>query len=122
MAYGVVIAGLPILPTSPLFLAAVGLHVVAGLTCVASGAVAMLSRKGRSRHSICGTIYFWSLVLVFLLSAGLALSRWAEDWQLFVMGWSPWPAPRSAEPPCAGAGLASSACTSPAWARPTSCC
>ena len=36
-----VIAGLPIPSTSPAFLAVVAFHVLAGLTCVAAGAVAM---------------------------------------------------------------------------------
>jgi uncharacterized membrane protein len=96
MAEGVtIIAGLPIPSTSPVFLAAVGLHVLAGLACVASGAVAMLSRKGRGRHSTFGTIYFWSLVVVFLSASGLAIVRWAEDYPLFILaalsmaaGWS----------------------------------
>jgi uncharacterized membrane protein len=87
MADGVtVIAGLPIPSTSPVFLAAVGLHGLAGLTCVASGAVAMLSRKGRDRHSTFGTIYVWGLVVVFLSSAGLAICRWSEDYPLFTLG------------------------------------
>ena len=86
MADGVtIIAGLPIPSTSPVFLAAVGLHVLAGLACVASGAVAMLSRKGRGRHSDFGTIYFWGLVVVFLSASGLAIVRWAEDYPLFIL-------------------------------------
>ena len=42
--------GLPSNPsTSPMFLAAVVLHVVVGLVCVATGAAAMLSRMGDSQ-------------------------------------------------------------------------
>jgi uncharacterized membrane protein len=81
-----VIAGLPIPSTSPIFLGAVGLHVLAGLTCVAAGAVAMLSRKGRGRHSTFGTIYFWGLAAVFASATGLAIVRWAEDYPLFILG------------------------------------
>lgn len=81
-----IIANLPIPSTSPVFLAAVGLHVLVGLTCVASGGFAMLSRKGRGGHSTFGAIYFWGLVAVFFSSAGLAASRWAEDWPLFLLG------------------------------------
>ena len=79
------IAGLPIPSTSPVFLAVVAFHVLAGLTCVASGAVAMLSRKGLGRHSNFGTIYFWGLVAVFASATGLALVRWAEDYPLFAL-------------------------------------
>ena len=81
-----IVAGLPIPSTSPVFLAAVGFHVVFGLTCVAAGALAMLSRKGRGRHSTFGTLYFWALVAVFFLSLGLAVVRWAEDYPLFILG------------------------------------
>ena len=81
-----IIAGIPIPSSSPVFLAAVGFHVLAGLTCVATGAVAMLSRKGRGRHSNFGTIYCWGLVAVFLSSAGLAITRWAADYPLFILG------------------------------------
>jgi uncharacterized membrane protein len=81
-----VVAGIPIPSASPVFLAVVGFHVLAGLTCVAAGAVAMLSRKGRGRHSNFGTVYFWGLAAVFALSAGLAIVRWAEDYPLFILG------------------------------------
>lgn len=81
-----VVAGLPIPSTSPVFLAVVAFHVLAGLVCVATGAVAMLSRKGRGRHADFGTIYFRGLIAVFLSSAGLAISRWAQDYPLFILG------------------------------------
>ena len=87
MADGVtIVAGLPIPSTSPVFLAVIGMHVAFGLTCIITGAGAMLSRKGRGRHSDFGSIYFWGLVVIFPSSAGLAISRWAEDWPLFVLG------------------------------------
>ncbi len=81
-----IVAGLPIPSTSPLFLAVVGLHVLAGLIGVAIGAAAMLSRKGRGRHSTFGTTYFWSLVAVFLSATALSIVRWAENYPLFVLG------------------------------------
>lgn len=81
-----VVAGIPIPSTSPAFLAVVGLHVLAGLAAVATGAVAMLSRKGRGRHSDLGTLYYWGLAAVFVLSAGLALVRWTQDYPLFILG------------------------------------
>ena len=81
-----IIAGLPIPSTSPVFLSVVGVHVLAGLTCVAVGAAAILSHKGRGRHPDFGTVYFWSLVVVLLSASGLAIVRWAEDYPLFVLG------------------------------------
>src|SRR5689334_19205210 len=87
MANGVtVIAGIPIPSTSPVFLAVVGAHVLIGLTCVVTGAAAMLSRKGPGRHSTLGSVYFWSLAAIFVTSTSLALARWDEDYPLFVLG------------------------------------
>ena len=74
-----VIAGIVIPSTSPLFVAGVGIHVIAGLLCVAAGAVAMLSKKGRGRHSAFGTAYYWGLGVVCGSAAILASVRWAED-------------------------------------------
>ena len=57
-----------------------------GLTCVIAGVVAMLSRKAPGRHPRAGTVYFWGLVAVFASSTALAVTRWAEDDHLFVLG------------------------------------
>lgn len=87
MAEGItLVAGIPIPSTSPVFLAVVAVHVLLGLTCVVSGAVAMLSRKGRGRHSDFGTVYVWALAAVFGTSSGLALVRWSQDYPLFILG------------------------------------
>src|SRR5438552_1617764 len=40
------------------------LHVLAGLTCVATGLVAIVSPKRPGRHPRFGGIYFWSLSIV----------------------------------------------------------
>lgn len=81
-----VVAGIPIPSTSPVFLTVVGTHVMVGLTCVVAGAVAMLSRKGRGRHSTFGTVYFWGLAVLFVLVTVLSALRWAENTHLFVLG------------------------------------
>jgi ABC-type nitrate/sulfonate/bicarbonate transport system permease component len=73
-----VVAGLVIPSASPWFLSGVAVHVAAGLVCVVAGALAMLSRKGRGRHSTFGTVYYWALSVVFVTAAGLALVRWAR--------------------------------------------
>ena len=80
-----VVAGLPIPSTSKVFLATVGFHVLFGLACVATGALAMLSRKGRGRHSAFGKAYFWGLAAVSISSAALAMTRWADDYPLFTL-------------------------------------
>lgn len=81
-----IVLGIPIPSTSPLFLTVVGFHVAAGLACVIAGAVAMLSRKGRGRHSRFGDIYFWCLTAVFASATALSVVRWAEDYHLFILG------------------------------------
>jgi hypothetical protein len=80
------IAGIEIPSANPVFLTVVGIHVLLGLACVVTGAIAMLSPKRRGRHPRYGTIYFWCLSGVFLTAAGLAAVRWAQDYHLSVLG------------------------------------
>ena len=81
-----VVAGIPIPSTSPLFLAIVALHVLAGLVCVVVGAIAMFSPKRRGRHSQFGALYVWGQAAVFVSATALSAMRWAEDQPLFVLG------------------------------------
>lgn len=84
--YGIVILGIPIPSSSPVFLALVTGHVVVGLGCVITGLVAMLSTKRPGRHPTAGTLYYWSLALVFASMSGLSVMRWPADIHLFVLG------------------------------------
>jgi uncharacterized membrane protein HdeD (DUF308 family) len=87
MADGITdVAGVEISSTAPIFLAVVAVHVLLGLACVVTGAIAMLSQKRAGRHPRYGTIYFWCLSGMFLTATGLAVARWAEDYHLFIMG------------------------------------
>jgi uncharacterized membrane protein len=80
------LAGIEIPSTDPLFLAVVlGVHIPLGLACVAVGAFAMLSKKGRGQHSTLGQIYFWSLLALGISAGLLSLMRWAENYHLFVL-------------------------------------
>jgi len=81
-----IVGGIPLPSDSTLFLALIAIHVLAGLTCVVAGAVAMLSPKLRGRHPSAGGIYYWALAAVAATMAVLAISRWSEDWPLFVLG------------------------------------
>jgi hypothetical protein len=80
------IAGIEIPSTNPVFLAIVGVHILLGLACVVTGAIAMLSEKRAGRHPHNGTIYFWCLAGVFLAAAALAAVRWTQDYHLFILG------------------------------------
>ena len=72
---GIVVLGIPIPSSSPVFLTVIAVHVVAGLTCVISGVVAMLSAKRFGRHPTAGTVYFWSLAVVFASMTVLSAMR-----------------------------------------------
>ncbi len=80
------ILGIVVPSTDPVFLTVVGFHVLAGLVCVVTGAVAMLSVKRPGRHPSFGTIYFWFLLAVFASATALSVVRWAEDYHLFILG------------------------------------
>jgi len=81
------IGGIIIPSTNPAFLAViVAVHIPLGVACVVSGATAMLSKKGRGRHSRFGTIYFWCLLILFMSATALSLMRWSENYHLFVLG------------------------------------
>ena len=49
-------------------------HVPAGMTSVAAGAMAAVSKKRPGRHPRFGTIYFWALAVVFVSASGMATS------------------------------------------------
>jgi hypothetical protein len=46
----------------------------------------MLTRKRAGRHPSAGTVYYWSLVVVFLTMAVLSILRWPHNTQLLVLG------------------------------------
>jgi multisubunit Na+/H+ antiporter MnhB subunit len=81
-----VIFGIPIPSSNPVFLGIVAIHVLFGLAAVIFGVIAMLSSKGRGRHSSFGLIYFWCLFGVFITMSALAFTRWQEDYDLFILG------------------------------------
>jgi len=81
-----VLFGIPIPSASPLFLTIVGIHVLFGLAAIVTGATAMLLHKARGSHSNFGIAYFWCLCGVFVSMTALALSRWQEDYDLFILG------------------------------------
>jgi hypothetical protein len=83
---GVVVLGIPVPSSSPVFLSIIALHVAAGLVCVVAGVVAMLAPKRAGRHPSAGSVYYWSLLVVFLSMTALSLIRWPEDIHLLLLG------------------------------------
>ncbi len=51
-------------------------HVVSGLTCVVTSALAALSKKRQGRHTRVGEMYYWSFAVVFVSATGLSVLRW----------------------------------------------
>ncbi len=82
----IVIGGIVIPFDSPVLLFILGIHVLAGLVCVASGIAAMFSRKGPGRHTVFGRIYFWGFAVVFVTTTVLSIARRHEDFYLFIIG------------------------------------
>lgn len=80
------VLGIVIPNESPLFLAIVAVHIAIALVAVVTGALAMLAKKGVGRHSKFGSVYYWSMLGVFVTATALAVMRWAHSWHLFVLG------------------------------------
>jgi hypothetical protein len=85
-SHSINIAGIEIPSNDPAFLAVVGIHVLLGLVCAITGVIAMLSVKRKGPHPSFGAIYFWCLGGVVVTAAALAAVRWAEDYDLFILG------------------------------------
>ncbi len=83
---GVVVLGIPIPSSSPVFLSIVAVHVIAGLISTVAGFVAMLAPKRAGRHPSAGAVYYWSLLVVFVTMAALSILRWPANTHLFVLG------------------------------------
>jgi hypothetical protein len=83
---GIVVLGIPIPSSAPIFLSIIAIHVTAGLSCTVAGLVAMLAPKRAGRHPTAGTVYCWSLVVVFLSMTALSLIRWPANNHLFALG------------------------------------
>lgn len=84
--HSIVILGIPVPSSAPVFLAIVAVHVFAGLGCVIAGFIAMLSVKRAGRHPIAGSAYYWLLAMAVVSMSVLSYMRWPEDAHLFFLG------------------------------------
>ena len=75
------------MPLTPgvVFAIALAGHIAAGLTCVVTGALAATAAKRPGRHPRAGTVYYWSLLVVFVSAAVMASLRLAQDWHLLLI-------------------------------------
>jgi hypothetical protein len=72
--------------TTPVFLAFLAVHIIAGLTAVIAGAIATLTRKGSRRHIRAGRWFYRAITAVFLTAAALTIMRWRQDYHLLAIG------------------------------------
>ena len=61
-----------------MFVIALGLHVLAGLTCVIAGTLAATARKRPGRHPRSGRVYLWGLAIVCTTAITMAILRWPQ--------------------------------------------
>ncbi len=81
-----VVQGFEIPTDNPFFLTTLSIHILTALTCVLTGIFAMLSKKQIGLHPNSGTIYFWSLFIVFITVTIMAVMRLKEDYHLLILG------------------------------------
>jgi hypothetical protein len=80
------ILGTEVGSTAPLFVAVLGVHVLAGLTAVLTGAMAALTAKGSRRHLQAGRWYYRALGLVVATALVLTAIRPRADYHLALIG------------------------------------
>ena len=71
---------------SSAFFPVLGVHILAGLVCVVTGIMSMLSEKRAGLHPRCGTIYHWGLAVLVTSAGVLAAAHWSDDGLLLVLG------------------------------------
>jgi peptidoglycan/LPS O-acetylase OafA/YrhL len=82
----IVVQGFEIPSDSPVFLTILSIHILAGLLCVITGAIAMLSKKQPGTHPKSGNIFYIGLWVIFITASVIAFARWKEDYYLFFLG------------------------------------
>ena len=78
--------GIPVPSTNRVFLTFVVIHIFISLLCVISGLLAMLSEKGKKKHSGFGKVYFWSMLSSFTTVVILSIMRWPHNVHLLAIG------------------------------------
>src|SRR6476469_10324862 len=79
------IDGLLIPDAGGVFLVALAVHVLAGVVCVASGAVAASAKKRPGRHPRAGAVYLCGLLVLVITAGVLAVVRWPHDFYLLLI-------------------------------------
>jgi len=85
LSTGADVGGLDVPDIGPVFFAALGLHVAAGVTCLVSGALAATAHKQAGRHPRAGAVYLYGIGVVFVTASVMAIIRWEQDAHLFAI-------------------------------------
>ncbi|SMF13555.1 hypothetical protein L603_002800000620 [Cellulosimicrobium cellulans J34] len=80
------IPGLPTPDAGPVFDLALLVHIAAGLVAVASGLLAMLTRKGGPWHIATGRIFAVGIVALFATMLVMTVIRWPATVHLAILG------------------------------------
>lgn len=81
----ITIDGFLIPSDNPVFLTLLSIHILAALTCVITGIMAMFAQKRPGLHPRSGSVYYWSLWVVFGTVVIISIVRWKEDYHLFIL-------------------------------------
>jgi hypothetical protein len=79
------VLGLDVPDAGAVFLVALGVHVLAGATCVVAGAVAAFASKRRGWHPRAGVVYLYGIGVVFATASVMSVIRWEHNWHLFLI-------------------------------------
>lgn len=59
------------------------IHILAGVICLITGFLAIISKKRKGKHTVNGEIYHFSYVVIFITSVAMAIWNWNESAYLF---------------------------------------
>jgi hypothetical protein len=78
--------GVPVPSDNKVFLTFIAFHIVLGLICVISGAVAMFSKKAKGTHAKAGRIFYRGMTALFVTVLITSVMRWPENVYLLIVG------------------------------------
>ncbi len=77
--------GIEVPDGGPVFLAALGVHIPAGIVAVVAGTVAALAPKRRGRHTAAGTVFLGAVAVIAATAAVMAAVRWEHGRHLLAV-------------------------------------
>ncbi|WP_148086322.1 hypothetical protein [Micromonospora sp. HM5-17] len=84
-AVALTVFGIEVPDAGPVFLAALTVHIPAGVVAVVAGTVAALAPKRRGRHPRAGVVFAVAVAVIVVTAAVMAAVRWRENWHLLAV-------------------------------------